>query len=335
MGQRRSFFWYFALLGVACVFALLFSPNKRLFVFQLPLLLAFGWSGSSAFVLAAVLAGIWELLREPMGELSADRRYERPGYAGGGLKGLLERLKPFRVNCLLILFFAAFFAIFSLAAGLSPIPAAAVLLSFGLLYFLAFRAESERIRKSRHVPFTPVPLLPFKVKTFSLFPLLLPFGAASALALFLSIALPNAAPSREEQAPVDFLVSSDDYYRHLDFQRTFSYRPLGQQALNQDSFLRYYLGEDGLIAGSTNPSIGSWMAAPFPLEKLMDFLLNYSNAPGRGFGVSWASLSILKELIAVAIIFAALILDLLPSAIRPGTRPLLWNLSRMERRFPS
>ena len=373
LGQRSSPFFNFVLLAAACVFALYFSSNKRLFVFGLPVILAFAWSGSSAFVLTALLVGIWELLREPIRELSAARRYERPlDYAGAGFQGLLERLKPFRLNCFLALLFLVFLVVFSAAAGLFFFPLAAAFLCFFLLYSLALRAESERVRKSRHVPFIPVPLFPFKARTFSLFPLLLPFVFASLLALFLPFFLPGFSPFQEKESPVDthYLINPEDYYRYIDFQISFSYRPFdqdfypdttrpapAQRALNQKEYLSYYLDEDGLIAGSTGFAIGhSIEDPPFPLEKLMDFLLNYDKVPDRGFEVSGLSLFTFKEWISVAIILAVCTLDLLPPAIRPGIQPWLQNkkkkkvpvftdkrsaawkansLTRSERRFPS
>jgi hypothetical protein len=267
-----------------------------------------------------------------------------------------------------------FFVFFSAMAELSPIPLAAAFVSFSFLYFLAIRVESERIRESRHIPFIPVPLLPFKAKTFSLFPLLLPFGLASVLALFVPLFLPNLFPPRQQESPIDlhYLISPGDYYRHIDFQMSFSYRRLdqnlyadstpGQWALNQEAFLLYYLGEDGLIAGSTGHSSAPWIIPPFPLEKLMDFLLNYDKVPALNSrfaapGTSlFTSIFMLREWIAVAIILAAWIFDLLPPAIRPGIRPLLrskkkekipvsgnkwisaWNLNQLRRsgrRFPS
>ena len=353
LGRNIPVLWYFALLAAACVFVLYFSPSRRLFVFELPVLLAFGWGGASAFFLGAVLSGIWELLREPMGEISASRRYGRlPIYAGAGFRGLWERLKPFRLNCFLVLLFLVFLVLFSFFGDLSPLPLVVGCVCFFLLYFLAFRIEAERIRKNRHILFTPVPLFPFKVRTFSLFPVLLPFGAGAALAVFLPAFLPAFSSTRgQDPALVDtrYLVSAEDYYRHVNFERSFSYRSLNENqdlsflqvpdegAFEREEYLRYNLGADGLIGkGESYPpedreelvpaegprTEGRWTGGPpFPLEKLMNFLVNYSKPAGSGSGdirepqnaaaavKSW-------ELIGVVIIFAACILDLLPPGIR-------------------
>ena len=338
LGQEKPLFWYFALLAAAGVSALFISRSRRFFALTLPVVLAFGWSGPAAFILAALLLGIWELLREPLGELSAARCYQRYNYAGNGFSGLCQKLKPFRMNCFLFFGFLMVFAVFSVTAGVSPVPLAAAFVSLCLLYVLAFQAESERARKNRHIHFIPVPLLPFKLKTFSLFPLLLPFGLASMLALFAPL-LPGVPPGifpsplPAEDAPVHtrYIVRAEDYYRHIDFQKSFSFRRLdgdaavftaaGGQPFINEPFLRYYLGEDGLIAGSTAKAVNFWTAPPFPLEKLMGFLLNYNTAsPVPGASAGAPSLTA-KEWISVAIIFAAWILNLLSPEIRPAIRP--------------
>jgi len=337
------------------------SRSPRFFVFEFPVLLAFSPAGSFGFVLAAILCGIWELLREPLGELLASRRYNRGAfdYAGSGFAGLRERLRPFRVNCLLALLFSAFFIAVSVAGSFSPLPLVAACLSFLLLYFLSFRAEAERVRRNRHILFAPVPLLPFRTRTFSLFPLLLPFVAASALVLFLHLAFPGSPLSRENDpmavllADPQYLVSSDDYYRHIAFQESFSYRTLDQDmkdlrgpnkgALNQEGYLRYYLGNDELIGGSMAYAGGEVPrnaiprdAVPtFPLEKLMGFLLNYSKGGSAGdskesadtvsrrFAVS-GSFRVPKEWISVVIVLAVSVLNFL----RPGIR------SRKKKKVP-
>ena len=323
MGHRRSIFWYFPLLAAACVLAFVFSRSKRFFLLGLPVLLAFGWGASYAFILAAVFAAIPELLREPLIELSAAHRYRRRDYAGSGFSGFFRKLRPFRVNCILAVLFLAFGVFFSALSGISPIPLAAAFASLCLLYFLGFRIESERARKNRHILFVPVPMIPFKAKTFSIFPMLLPFGLASVLAVFLPLFMPDIAPQGENESPVDirYLVSAEDYYRHVEFQRSFSFRRMDQELclggpLIQDPFMRYYLGEDGLIAGSMNYSINFWASAPFPLEKLKAFLLNYDTAPAAG-----TVLFSIKEWISVAMIFAAWILNLFSPSLRPAMRP--------------
>ncbi|MCL2374860.1 MAG: hypothetical protein FWC65_06425, partial [Treponema sp.] len=98
LGQGRSRLLYFILLAAACVAALVFSRSRRFFAIGIPALLALGWGGSSAFFWAALLAAMWEMLREPLKEIAAADSYQRRDYAGLGLSGLAEKLKPFKMN---------------------------------------------------------------------------------------------------------------------------------------------------------------------------------------------------------------------------------------------
>ena len=331
LGQKRNPLLHLALLAAACAGVLYLSRSRRLFIFGLPVLLAFYRIGFSSFVLAAIMTGIWELLREPLGELSAVRYHARPfDYVGSGFNGLLKRLKPFRLNLFLILVFAVFFVLVSIVAALPPFPLAAGCLSFFFLYKLALWTEARRIRENRHIPFTPVLMLPLRVRTFSLVPLLLPFAAVSLLALFLSMLFPAFSGSIEKDQVIDpaSFVSLEDYERHVGFQNSFSYRPVGQEPgmgmYKDDEYLRYYLGEDGLIAGSTDDSAkGEGDIPPFPLEKLMDFLVNYYKSGAERDPLPGTSLINIKEWISVLILFSCCLLDLLQGGLRGNRRKKL------------
>jgi len=325
LGQKDYFLLYFALLTAAFFLALFFSRAKRLFIYQLPVLLAIACLGFYAIILAAILTGIWELLREPLGELFAARRYERRqgDYAGLGFRGAIERLRPFRANLLLVLLFL-FFMTWFLAARISPFLLAVVFVSFALFYFFSFMAETERARKTRHIRFIPVLLLPREVKTFSFFPFLLPFGVIALISLFLPRSLPEGNVSLLD--PVYF-VSREEYEKHMAFQSSFSYRSMNHEfnsgALNEAEYLLYYLGDDGLIAGDVpfnNPEGGG--VPQFSLETLMDFLVEYNKHFTGGSSEQKEKRNAplvfeLMELISVTIIFALCLLDFL----RPGIAP--------------
>ena len=331
LARSAPVYFYYLLLAAGCVFALVFSSNRRLFIFQIPLLLAAGQVGFFSIILAAGLTGIWELLWKPLLELLVSRRYKRRprDYAGSGFRGVIERLKPFRLNLLLALLFFVFLLACSFFGLLNPLLLFAVCASFAFLYFLSFKVEEERMRKNSHIRFTPVLLLPHKVKTFSFFPLLLPFGLLAIAAFFLPVGFdgPNRGPS-----PIDsgFLISSEDYDSHIAFQKSFSYMPLNQEpntysqnALIQNDYLRYYLGEDGLIAGNNAYAVYEESVAPvFPLEKLMDFLVKYNKLitgesvdfekpPGKPAATT------LKEWISVAFIFVFCLFDIFRPRIIP------------------
>jgi len=329
--QRRSFLPYFLLLGAAAIAALFLSGSKRSFLFQIPVFLSIGWGGFAAMILAAVFAGIWELLREPLKELIASR-YSRSNtlYAGTGLKSIIERLRPYRMNVILASLFFLLLPVLAIAAFLPPVLLLTASMGFFLLYFLSFKAMEAGFRNTRHILFTPLPLLPLKTRTFSLFPFLIPFVLASFLAIVLPAFLAGEGSEkadREDIMDTLYFVSAADYYSHIDFQRSFSYRTLNtgndaasRDAPNQGGYLRYYLGDDGLIAGSTLLSGTMEADASFPLEKLMDFLVQYhqpTEEPAGKIETTNPPLR-LREWILAAIILTFCCMSEL---IRPGIVP--------------
>ena len=294
LGKARSVLPEFLLLALACALALYLSRDRRLFILVLPVLLALAWGGASSVFLAAIMAGIWALLREPLGELSAARSYRlcEPGYAYSGAMDLKERLRPYRINLSLAgIFLILFFAV-AIIGEHSLIPVAFALASFFLLYFLSLECECRRALELGHTLFRPIPMFPPGIKVLSLFPFMWPFIAASGLAALLAFALPSvygpAFPSGEKYSFIDpdYFVSSEDYKRHVSFQKSFSFQSLDYHGSENHSYfpepspkeyLRYYLGEDGLIDRSVDFS-GEYRDSEdpgFPLEKLMDFLIQY------------------------------------------------------------
>ena len=341
LGQRRPIFLYFVLLAAACGCALIFSRSKRLFVYGLPVLLASAWVGISAFLFSALLAGLWELLREPFHEMSAAHFLKKiasgPAYISrnrGRLKSFFGRLRPFAPNFLLVVLFLAFLVFYLRTGDLPVIPLTACCAGFFFLYFLASSNEARKIKKTRHIPFVPSPLFPSRVRTFHLFPLLLPFGAGAALAVLLPMVFPSGNYNRLSGLKSENLVTTEDYSRHVEFVDSFPYRSLNpdfgrDMGEEPKEYLRYYLGDDGLIAGGLPYGAGGKnILPPFPLEKLMDFLVNYTEQADGDSGLVrarrftpaeffrnpvWGRF---EEWIPALVIFVICILDL----IWPGPR---------------
>ena len=284
LGQRRHIIPDFILLFAACIAAFVFCRSRLFFFFQVPVLLSFVWIGPGGIALAALLAGIWELLREPLMELSAASRYKdlSSDYDGEGINGLFERLKPFKTNFVLIFLFLFFFLLLIILALLPILPILIGCSFLFLINYLYYHFESNTARKSRHTPFIPVLLYPLKTKTFSLFPFLLPFAFLSLPSILLYDFF--SAPM-ENITSVDhaLLISPEEYYRHMELAHSFSYKVFNYE-LNQfmpdEAYLSYNLGDDGLIAENfiveNTPWSYSLSYPSFPLEKLMLFLLNYN-----------------------------------------------------------
>jgi hypothetical protein len=315
LGYYRPFFPCLVLLVPSVLAALLLSGFPPGFVFQVSPLLGFAAGGPPALVLAALLASFWALFRDPLNELFAASRYSGSFYAGRGFRGgggreIGEKLKPYGFNLVLILVFLLLFGFAAVMGDLPLLPVSAGLVSSWGLSVLARAAETERQKKAAHVRFNPVIMLPGRVKSVPLFPVAAVFGPAVLLSLlapqlFPSLSYPKEAPLVSDPR---FLISPAGYEEHIAFERAFSRRPLGSYARGS-GYLHYYLGEDGLIAGTRDDGQdggegrgeGEEEEIPsFPLENLMEFLLQYNKgaeeaAPAQG--KKWPAVLFLLALI--------------------------------------
>jgi hypothetical protein len=287
LGYYRSFFLCLVLLLPVTLIALFLSGSPPCFAFQVFPLLGFARGGPSALVLAALVVCLWVLFREPLSEFFAVSRYPPFFYARSGLRRLGEKLSPYTLNLVLILVLLLLFGFVALIGELPPLPVWTGLASSCGLSFLVRAAEAERHKKAAHVRFSPVVMLPGRIKTVPLFPI----AAVFAPAVFLSILAPLLFPSlssslRREASPVSdpaFLISQAEYEEHLAFERSFSRMPLGMSLgsnSRKSEYVHYYLGEDGLIAGTMDEGFEddkSEEIPSFPLENLMEFLLKYNS----------------------------------------------------------
>ena len=222
LGQRREILWDFLLLSSACLGAFLLSRKKLSFFFQLPVLLSFCLGGIAGIALAGLLAGIWELLREPLLQLSAARRYNQlsSDIAEQDNNGIWEWLKPYKTNLFFTVLFSIFIIIIIITADLSFVPILIGITLLCLINYQYFSFESNTAGKGRHIPFIPVLLFPHKTKTFSLFPFLLPFALLSLSAFILSVFFSNPM---DNITTVDksYLISTEEYNRHMELAHSF------------------------------------------------------------------------------------------------------------------
>jgi hypothetical protein len=224
--------------------------------------------GSAGFALSSVLAGLFRLLLDPLRELFVSRRYRR-GFEPRK-RGLLGVFAPRWILSAVFLAAYGFICFFGHIPVLLGTTGIAV---FFCLFLASLWAESSRGRDQGHIRFLPAPIMGPPVKPFP--GMMVPFALASLGSLFLAPFFSVASPHAESGWPGNHLVGAADYERHLAFQRSFSYIPLGDDraGFNDPSYLRYFTGEDGLIAGAVEYSGGQDQdIPPFPLKDLMEFL---------------------------------------------------------------
>ena len=291
LGRRSLYLATSILILIACLATLLLTRSKRFYSFLIPLFLALSTLGPVSILIIGLLTGVWELLREPLLEISSARHYDRdPHYAGEGISLILFRLKPFKINLFLAFLLSSSIFILSPLWDIPPIYLILGVLFFYIIIIFYFHydlnAASKKSKKSIKKPFIPVLLFPLKTKTFSLFPLLLPFGiifpVLIAFPIIISPSLPFANDSGYPSGnPIEsrYLISSLDFERHIERARLFSYgvfNPDYNDIRQDEAFYQYNIGDDGLISGFTTITIEDIIVPIFHLEKLMTFLLNYT-----------------------------------------------------------
>ena len=286
--------FYFAL----CFLTFLLSAHKKYFLHFMPLFLALGFSvlNINAFVFAMLIFAILEIIRQPLLDMQ-----ERENY---------------RKNFILIPLLLISLIIYSfLLNGILN-----VLLYIGaftiILFLISYRQKIQR-RQSSHILFSPILFFPVKIRTYRLFPLLLPF-------LIFLVIFPGLLEFSENIGDFDsleydtaYIINADDYYRHINFQLSFSHMPLGQEHILPDNYFQYFLDEDGLISARRVYRTEEMDLPPFPLYKLMDYLILYKQEGALSNNENiFLSGNYVKEWIMTAFILFICLFDI----FRPGKR---------------
>jgi hypothetical protein len=154
---------------------------------------------------------------------------------------------------------------------------------FGLIFFVFCLIKAKQDRDGDHIRFVPVPILKSPVKKLLASRAPLPFALSSCIALLFSVFGGgfSGLPADDVPFPSPPLISAAEYRAHAEYQRHFSFSPLGRNGFDEDAYLHYDMGVDGLI---TNAAAGGLNDAdlpaipPFPLEDLMEFLGNRGSA---------------------------------------------------------
>jgi hypothetical protein len=258
-----------------------------------PLTAALALAGPAGFALSGILFALFGILRSPLRELFAFRRYRIPGageepinpdfcdsfgakiHKSGRLLGIQGRV--FKFSWLVSLLFLAAYGFICVRGNIPLALGGLALGGFCVVTLLVLWAESGRAQG--HIRFTPVPLGRPSLNP-SLFPrAMLPFFLASLAALALPLVFPGLFPGEASGEEEPLLLDEGAYLDHLAFQASFSLRPLGEPRLGDSAYSRYILGEDGLIAESreweADALFGEEAWPPFPLGELMAFLGGY------------------------------------------------------------
>ncbi|MDR2110632.1 MAG: hypothetical protein LBP32_04930 [Spirochaetaceae bacterium] len=276
-GAPRPLFRRLILLAAAVAGTLILSRTRFPLLFPLPPMAALALPGPAGFALAAVLTALFFLLLDPAREFFVPRR-DSPS------RGIMAPLKLFKPRWVLAAMVLGIYGLICRLGGVPPGPGLGGALSFFLLLGLSLRAESKRGADQGHIRFQPVPIRDHPPAALLSSSAVIPFALASLVSLFPPgpvLGDPPAAPGEKGS-----LVSPLDYEQHWIYQSSFSLRPLrpgggrnGGDSFDDAPYLRYFTGEDGLIAGSAEIEEPPRDMPPFPLEDLMKALAGSRPAP--------------------------------------------------------
>jgi hypothetical protein len=291
------------LFAVVAALTMIFSGAPLAAAFLLPLWAVPAGMGAAGFSLMAALAGFFRLLRDPLREYFIFHRYGKPDdlLDGGGMGELMIKIfNSHGVSCVLSPLFLAAYIVSAVIGGLSLVGVFMGLIFFLVLLILAFWTESMRGMNQGHIRFLPVQITDIAMKPLSFSRVILPFALASLGMFFLPTPVTDGntgapAVSRElrdwkrREGVYDPALLPRAYQDHVRFQNSFSLTPLDLDGYSQ-SYLRYTLGKDGLIAGSSAPEgdpsglfPDGGSPPPFPLAGLIDFLENNAYTSFEGF----------------------------------------------------
>jgi hypothetical protein len=303
IGGAKPLYWYFIIRAASRGAAFVFSRDRRRLVFQVPLLMAFAWAGVSGLVLAGILMALGGVLAPLLKEFFPVRAYGSVG----------ERLRPWKL-CILFAFLALlFYGLVCFAWGLPVLPAVTGLVLFLCIEVLSIFWERRRRVNAGHIWFMPLSILPGRQALPPFSKAAGVFAAGALLAMALPFFMPALVPPGNGAAEnyLTYIPSIDEYRRHMEFQVSFSFMPLGSRD-GTDEYRHYLLGDDGLIiegGGEWETPAGDF--PPFPLEKLFLFLLDYNNGVVQDTSQGLN----LKDMVLVALLIALCV----PGGFHAGT----------------
>jgi len=233
----------------------------------LPVFSSFVFFGASGIVCAALLLGLFVILREPLNVLFT-KLITGEG-AGEIVKNVIE---PYKLYWLSLLVFAAAAA---LTAIVSELKLLFVIMAFAAAVLVSFFSDWISHSSDRRRRFTPVMIIRRKFPEFDFSAYMAPFACAALLVMILS---PHIAGAFVSDGKFNNIIEEKDYYAHLEFQASFSMRQLGMGDAFYPSF---FLDEDGLPSPEKNSGVFSSAQIedfpPFPLKDIMDFLKSVNN----------------------------------------------------------
>jgi len=270
------FFIVYAAASVLLLFMCYIKRKKHRSIVNIipmvPVLSSLGFFGAAGIGCAALLFGLFILLKEPLADLVNPVGTPAAGYKEKINKLYKEIILPYRYFWLFLPVFIFGFTIFIIFSPLKLLFLIIVSAASFAVFFVSLKIVS--FSGVEHRRFNPVTIMRKRFPEF-VFPMyILPFVAGAFITMFFT---PYMSGSYDSGVKFDAIVDEQDYYEHLAYQASFSTRQMG--SLSGD-FPSYFFDKDGLpsvSAASTKQSVNFSDFPPFPLKHLMEFFNNVNS----------------------------------------------------------
>jgi hypothetical protein len=257
---------------------------------MVPVLSSLGFFGAAGIGSAALLFGLFILLKEPLNELVNPPPSDENGQK---FKSIYKQIiAPFKYYWLFIPAFAAALSILVIFSQLKILFLIAVSAASFAVFFFSLKIVS--FSGVEHKRFNPLLIIRKRFPEF-VFPMyILPFIIG---AFFIMFFAPNMSGSYSTERKFDSFISEQDYYEHLTYQTSFSTRQLGTSSA---AFPSFFYDTDGLVSMNrmnVSQSLKISDYPGFPLKHLIEFFDNVNNGEivnsGKSTGRIQENLSLL------------------------------------------
>jgi hypothetical protein len=277
-GIGRPLILFFGVYAAASIILLCLCYKKRKIhrsivniIPMVPVLSSLGFFGSAGIGSAALLFGLFILLKEPLNELiNPPPSMERGDKLASIYK---EIIVPYKYYWLFLPVFAAAFSVLIIFSSLKIIFLIAVTAASFAVFFFSLKIVS--FAGVEHRRFNPLLIKRKRFPEF-VFPMyILPFVVGAFIIMFF---LPFMSGSYHSGRKFDIKLNEQDYYRHLTYQASFSTRQLSTSSA---AFPVFFFDTDGLVAmnkTTVSQSVKMSDYPSFPLKHLMDFFNNVNNS---------------------------------------------------------
>jgi len=278
-GIGRPLLLFFIIYAAASAVLLIFIYKNRKvhrsivnIIPMIPVLSSLGFFGAAGIGSAALLYGLFILLKEPLGDLVNPTRPHSKNFKKRMAELYKEIILPYKNYWFFLPVFIIAFSVLVIYSQLQLLFLIAVSIASFAVFFFSLKIVS--FSGVEHKRFNPLTIVKRRFPEF-VFPVyIFPFIVGAFVTLFFT---PYMAGTYDTANKFDVIIEEQDYYNHIVFQSSFSTRNLGTAS---GAFPAFHYDADGLpvmneITQGQDIKMSDF--PPFPLKYLMEFFITVNS----------------------------------------------------------